>query len=150
MLHLWSVPDVQTNILFRQNLWRSEIVKKCEFGAGPGFAMVNDHEAWAYLNFELDSKIQLGPLIWSGYQLGQWSRQDKLRDSALLREQLFYQGFPLGIVGNNQFSNSQKPHWFWGLIYSFGQTGPFGTNKFLLTANMANIDEVWAAWIIEI
>jgi len=150
MIHLWAVPGVQTNLLFRMGSNPYKILKKCEFGLGPSFAIVDDHEVWAYYDLELDTKIQLGQLTWIGYRLGQLARYNSLQDNSLLREQLFWGDFPLGVIGNNLFADSAKPRWFWGAVYSLGRTAYFGTNKIFITVNLANTNEVWAAWLLEI
>lgn len=150
MIHFWAIPGNQTNVLLRQNIVKTSFLSKSELGIGPAFSLIDDHVNWTHYNIEFDFSATLGSISWSGYQLAQLSRQDKVSDNGLIRQQIFYADFPLGLVSNTELAQNKASKFYLGFVYSFGRTSYFSTNKLFLTVNASDTSEVWAAWLLQL
>ena len=117
-------------------------------GAGLSFGVPKDKTDLLYLNADIAFGFNLRGFHWQSYDLFQ-KGQNSNEDFILLRQMISHKDYHFGIIGHNIQKGAETFKLFWGPYYDFGEIVVCKHNKFAITTNLNNTDNLWVTWIGE-
>jgi|GEM_PF-4498663 len=149
MVHIWFIPEAQSNIAFRYTA-KVPGFDKLEFGTGACWSSVDDVEKVRFINYELVFNFPLGKnLLLKSYGLGQKPIDGISSDFGLIRNQLQIAQSRWAVFNQNQIQEASQPKFFLGLACDLAPLKCLSTCKLFVTVNVNDSQENFVGWIAE-